>query len=282
MLTPPTFRSVEGAYLALLKLATDEHKHHIAARGNEAREVVGVGFRLPDPRQRLPCLATRTTNPAFQFAEALWYLADRRDLEISATTRPPCAPAHPMASASAARPMATPSSTRPSAIRSRRSTGSWSCCARRPTASAATSRSSPPGSWPSMTAGERPTSDKTSPSLADRQAARPPPTEQSGRLRVIQRDRQHRGGKPCSANCGSRAGSRYCSRGRCLNESLIRRRGRRFPVFSRATATPASQRASRSAYRRRKRSLTECLFRWFPLWFQRTRDRTNKNQTETC
>lgn len=82
MLTPQTFRSVEGAYLALLKLATEEHEHHIAARGNEAREVVGVGFRLPDPRQRLPYLVTRRANPIFQFAEALWYLAGRRDLEM--------------------------------------------------------------------------------------------------------------------------------------------------------------------------------------------------------
>ncbi|MEV5260895.1 thymidylate synthase [Streptomyces anulatus] len=82
MLTAPTFRSVEGAYLALLKLATDKHEHHIAARGNEAREVIGVGFRLPDPRQRLPYLVSRKASPVFQFAEALWYLAGRRDLEM--------------------------------------------------------------------------------------------------------------------------------------------------------------------------------------------------------
>ncbi|MBL1099506.1 thymidylate synthase [Streptomyces coffeae] len=82
MLTNPTFRSVEGAYLALLRLATEEHEHHIAARGNDAREVIGVGFRLPDPRQRLPYLSQRKANPIFQYAEALWYLAGRRDLEM--------------------------------------------------------------------------------------------------------------------------------------------------------------------------------------------------------
>ncbi|MFD9503468.1 thymidylate synthase [Streptomyces sp. NPDC060035] len=82
MLTAPTFSSVEGAYLALLELATGSAEHHIAARGNEAREVLGVGFRLPDPRQRLPYLVTRKANPVFQFAEALWYLAGRRDLEM--------------------------------------------------------------------------------------------------------------------------------------------------------------------------------------------------------
>ncbi|MFD9072278.1 thymidylate synthase, partial [Streptomyces lasiicapitis] len=81
MLTAPTFDSVEGAYLALLRLASNSDQH-IAARGNEAREVMGVAFRLPDPRQRLPYLASRKANPVFQFAEALWYLAGRRDLAM--------------------------------------------------------------------------------------------------------------------------------------------------------------------------------------------------------
>ncbi|GHG05616.1 thymidylate synthase [Streptomyces filamentosus] len=82
MLTPPTYQSVEGAYLDLLRLASQSPEHHIDARGNAAREVLGVTFRLPDPRQRLPYLAERKANPVFQFAEALWYLAGRRDLEM--------------------------------------------------------------------------------------------------------------------------------------------------------------------------------------------------------
>ncbi|MCX4826056.1 thymidylate synthase [Streptomyces sp. NBC_01142] len=82
MLTPPSYPSLEGAYVALLELATEKHEHRIAARGNDAREVIGVGFRLPDPRQRLPYLEQRRVNPIFQFAEALWYLAGRRDLEM--------------------------------------------------------------------------------------------------------------------------------------------------------------------------------------------------------
>ncbi|MEV6056923.1 thymidylate synthase [Streptomyces sp. NPDC052107] len=82
MLTPQTYRSVEGPYVELLRLTTREHAHHIDARGNAARELIGVSFRLPDPRQRLPYLAERKANPVFQFAEALWYLAGRRDLEM--------------------------------------------------------------------------------------------------------------------------------------------------------------------------------------------------------
>ncbi|MFJ5779306.1 thymidylate synthase [Streptomyces sp. NPDC093094] len=68
--------------MALLQLATREPEHQIEARGNAAREVIGVSFRLPDPRQRLPYLAERKTNPVFQFAEALWYLAGRRDVDM--------------------------------------------------------------------------------------------------------------------------------------------------------------------------------------------------------
>ncbi|MFJ2110920.1 thymidylate synthase [Streptomyces sp. NPDC087850] len=82
MLTAPTYRTIEGAYLDLLRLACEGPEHRIAARGNDAREVVGVSFRLPDPRQRLPYIAARKANPVFQFAEALWYLAGRRDLEM--------------------------------------------------------------------------------------------------------------------------------------------------------------------------------------------------------
>ncbi|MFJ5836123.1 thymidylate synthase [Streptomyces shenzhenensis] len=82
MLTAPTFRSIEGAYIALLELATKEPEHRIDARGNAALEVLGVSFKLPNPRQRLPFLAERKVNPVFQFAEALWYLAGRRDLEM--------------------------------------------------------------------------------------------------------------------------------------------------------------------------------------------------------
>ncbi|NNN32193.1 thymidylate synthase [Streptomyces sp. S3(2020)] len=65
-----------------MQLATNEPEHRIDARGNAAREVTGASFRLPDPRQRLPYLAERRVNPVFQFAEALWYLAGRRDLAM--------------------------------------------------------------------------------------------------------------------------------------------------------------------------------------------------------
>ncbi|RST20448.1 thymidylate synthase [Streptomyces sp. WAC04770] len=77
-----TYRTVEGAYLDLIRLACGDPEYRIDARGNTAREVIGVSFRLTDPRQRLPYLAARKANPVFQFAEALWHLAGRRDLTM--------------------------------------------------------------------------------------------------------------------------------------------------------------------------------------------------------
>ncbi|MBK6013552.1 hypothetical protein [Streptomyces sp. MBT53] len=80
MLAALLLGSVGGAYLALLRLAGEQAEYGIDACGNAAREVIGVSFRLADPRQRLPYLAKRGRNRVFQSAEALWHLAGRRDL----------------------------------------------------------------------------------------------------------------------------------------------------------------------------------------------------------
>ncbi|MFJ1717331.1 thymidylate synthase [Streptomyces sp. NPDC088260] len=82
MLRAHSYAGIEGAYVGLLRLVYEDYDHRIAARGNDTREVIGAGFRLPNPRQRLPYLAQRKVNPVFHFAEALWYLAGRRDLEM--------------------------------------------------------------------------------------------------------------------------------------------------------------------------------------------------------
>ncbi|GAQ58044.1 thymidylate synthase [Streptomyces acidiscabies] len=82
MLRNFSYDGIEGAYLDALRLAIEYPEHQISARGNRAREVIGVSFRLSDPRQRFPYLVQRKTNPVFQIAESLWYLAGRRDLEM--------------------------------------------------------------------------------------------------------------------------------------------------------------------------------------------------------
>ncbi|GAB2773513.1 thymidylate synthase [Streptomyces daliensis] len=88
MQTPPLYPDFEHAYLDVLAHLTGSHEYRNAPRGNASREVLGLAFRLSDPRQRLPYLAARRVNPVFHFAEALWYLAGRNDLAMIAYYAP--------------------------------------------------------------------------------------------------------------------------------------------------------------------------------------------------
>ncbi|SFF75285.1 thymidylate synthase [Actinacidiphila alni] len=82
MPSPTTYPDLHAAYVGLLTRVSDDPDFRISARGNDAAEIIGASFRLPDPRQRLPYLAARKANPVFHYAETLWYLAGRRDLDM--------------------------------------------------------------------------------------------------------------------------------------------------------------------------------------------------------
>lgn len=82
MLTPTVYPDFEHAYLDVLRHVSDQYEYQNAPRGNAARERIGLGFQIADPRQRLPCLSSRRVNPVFHYAEALWYLAGRNDLDM--------------------------------------------------------------------------------------------------------------------------------------------------------------------------------------------------------
>ncbi|WP_049570416.1 thymidylate synthase [Streptomyces sp. SBT349] len=88
MLTPPTFRTFEGAYLTVLEHVSSQFQYRNAPRGNTAHECVGMAFRISEPRERFPYMASRRVNPVFHFAEALWYLAGRSDLAMIAHYSP--------------------------------------------------------------------------------------------------------------------------------------------------------------------------------------------------
>jgi thymidylate synthase len=81
MPSPTAYPDLDAAYVGLLARVSNDPEFHISARGNDAAEIIGASLRLPDPRQRLPYFAARKANPVFHYAEALWYLAGRRDLE---------------------------------------------------------------------------------------------------------------------------------------------------------------------------------------------------------
>ncbi|WP_369391135.1 thymidylate synthase [Streptomyces sp. CG1] len=82
MLAPPVYPYFEQAYVDVLRHIVDNHEYRNTPRGNASRECLGLSFQLANARERLPYLAARRVNPIFHFAEALWYLAGRNDLEM--------------------------------------------------------------------------------------------------------------------------------------------------------------------------------------------------------
>jgi thymidylate synthase len=79
---PPVFATFHDAYLAVLDELTNRPEHLINSRGNRSRECRNISFTLADPRHRTPHLPARKTNIVFNYAEALWYLAGRDDLNM--------------------------------------------------------------------------------------------------------------------------------------------------------------------------------------------------------
>lgn len=88
MLTPPVYPDFEHAYLDVLGHLVDGSEYRNAPRGNAAREHIGLSFQIADPRARLPYLAERKVNPVWHFAEALWYIAGRNNVETLAYYAP--------------------------------------------------------------------------------------------------------------------------------------------------------------------------------------------------
>ncbi|MEU0095683.1 thymidylate synthase [Kribbella sp. NPDC006257] len=88
MLGPVVFPAFEQAYVAVLDHVTNQFEFRNAPRGNESRECLGLSFQVADPRDRLAYLAARRVNPIFHYAEALWYLAGRNDLDMIAYYAP--------------------------------------------------------------------------------------------------------------------------------------------------------------------------------------------------
>jgi thymidylate synthase len=82
MLHPPLFGRFQDAYAAVLEHVGQNFEHVIAPRGNAAREALNVSFMLEDPRDRVVYTPARRTNIVFCFAEALWYLWGRDDLDL--------------------------------------------------------------------------------------------------------------------------------------------------------------------------------------------------------
>lgn len=70
------------AYLDQLRLVFEHPTYFNAPRGHRSRERLAAQFQLGDPRQRVSFAPSRRVNIVFNFAEALWYLAGRDDLDF--------------------------------------------------------------------------------------------------------------------------------------------------------------------------------------------------------
>ncbi|MDN3055985.1 MULTISPECIES: thymidylate synthase [Streptomyces] len=83
-----TFPGFQAAYLHHVADLLHDPQFHNAPRGFASQERLGVSFLLDDPRRRLITHPARRTNVVFNFAEALWYLAGRDDLDYLAYYAP--------------------------------------------------------------------------------------------------------------------------------------------------------------------------------------------------
>lgn len=77
-----SYDSFHHAYVEQLRRVFCSPRYRNAPRGFASRERLAAQFDLTDPRQRVPFLPARRTNIVFNFAEALWYLAARDDLDF--------------------------------------------------------------------------------------------------------------------------------------------------------------------------------------------------------
>ena len=82
MLTVPTFDTFHAAYVTVLRHVAAGFEYVNAPRGNHAHECLNVSFRLTNPRDRVAYLASRRANVVFNFAETMWYLWGRDDLDL--------------------------------------------------------------------------------------------------------------------------------------------------------------------------------------------------------
>lgn len=82
MLSPARFGRFQDAYVSVLAQVSRDCDYTVASRGNACRESLNISFVLNDPCDRVVYVPARRTNIVFCFAEALWYLWGRYDLEM--------------------------------------------------------------------------------------------------------------------------------------------------------------------------------------------------------
>lgn len=82
------FETFHHAYVWTLRSVVTAPTYRNSPRGMASREQLGVQYRLKGATQRVAVIPARRLNLVFNFAEALWYLAGRDDLEFIETYAP--------------------------------------------------------------------------------------------------------------------------------------------------------------------------------------------------
>lgn len=77
-----SYDTFHHAYLEYLRKVRDEPEFCNSPRGYRSREILGVTYRVTNPRERVIRVPGRRTNIVFNFAEALWYLSGSNSLDF--------------------------------------------------------------------------------------------------------------------------------------------------------------------------------------------------------
>lgn len=83
-----TFSSFTDAYLNELRSVLTETEFVCSPRGQLIKENLCSGFKITDPRDRLPFVRGRAYNPQYMAAECLWYLAGIKSVDWIAPYAP--------------------------------------------------------------------------------------------------------------------------------------------------------------------------------------------------
>jgi thymidylate synthase len=76
------FAGLDELYRSTLEEVLRDHEFRNSPRGQAEREIIGYSARLENPLQRFCRHPGRRQNIVFNYAEALWYLSGRNDLEF--------------------------------------------------------------------------------------------------------------------------------------------------------------------------------------------------------
>lgn len=82
------FHTFHDAYSAMLQRLATGPSYRNAPRGFASIEHIGVQYSIRDARQRAPMIPARRLSLVFNFAESLWYLSGRDDLDFIAYYAP--------------------------------------------------------------------------------------------------------------------------------------------------------------------------------------------------